>query len=107
MQSRTDAVFGPPPALKRTARQVRRRLEILREVPRAQHGQDSGDDIDLDAWVRFNTDCASGAANHSATPAVYLRSSRCERSLATLLLVIVALVMGFDALSRRIREALR
>jgi len=27
--------------------------------------------------------------------------------LATLLLVIVALVMGFDALSRRIREALR
>ncbi len=91
MQSRTDAVFGPPPALKRTARQVRRRLEILREVPRAQHGQDSGDDIDLDAWVRFNTDCASGAANHSDTPAVYLRSSRCERSLATLLLADLSL----------------
>ena len=91
MQSRTDAAFVPAPALRRTARQVRRRLEILRDVPRAQHGQDSGDDIDLDAWVRFNTDCASGAANHSDTPAVYLRSSRCERSLATLLLADLSL----------------
>ncbi|MBB1076242.1 VWA domain-containing protein [Rhodoferax sp. 4810] len=91
MQSRSDVVFAPAPALRRTARQVRRRLEILRDVPRAQHGQESGDDIDLDAWVRFHTDCTNGAASHSDTPAVYLRSSRCERSLATLLLADLSL----------------
>ncbi len=91
MQSRTDAAFVPPPALRRTARQVRRRLEILRDVPRARHGQESGDAIDLDAWVRFKTERASGAAAQSDSPAVYLRSSRCERSLATLLLADLSL----------------
>ena len=86
MQSRSNADFAPSATLQRTARTMRRRLEVLRELPRAQHAQDSGDDIDLDAWVRFASERASAATAQTDTPAVYLRHSRAERSLATLLL---------------------
>jgi nitric oxide reductase NorD protein len=81
--------FAPPPALRATAKRVRRRLEILRAGAGRQRGQPEGDEIDLDAWVRHRVDAAS--APHSESPAVFTRRVRSERSLATLLLADLSL----------------
>jgi nitric oxide reductase NorD protein len=91
MQARDCPPFTPSPALRLTARQLRRRLETLRDTPRALHGQDSGDDIDLDAWVRFSADQIGHMGMHSDTPPIYTRKARHERSLATLLLADLSL----------------
>jgi nitric oxide reductase NorD protein len=83
--------FTPNPALRTTSRQLRRRLEVLRELPRPLHGQESGDAIDLDAWVRYSTDEMGHHGNRSDTPPVYTRQTKSERSLATLLLADLSL----------------
>jgi nitric oxide reductase NorD protein len=81
--------WQPSPALKRIARQVQRRLEVLRSAPRWARAQEDGEAIDLDAWVRHTTE--RGAAQRSSTPAVYARRVPHERSLATLLLADLSL----------------
>jgi nitric oxide reductase NorD protein len=91
MQARDCPPFTPPPTLRLTARRLRRRLETLRDAPRALHGQDSGDDIDLDAWVRFSSDQIGQMGQHSDTPPIYTRRALHERSLATLLLADLSL----------------
>ncbi|MGP1682328.1 MAG: nitric oxide reductase activation protein NorD, partial [Giesbergeria sp.] len=85
-----QAPFLPPPQLRATARRVRRRLEVLRAAPRTTHAQQSGDELDLDAWVRFQTE-ARGGVQHSDAPPIYSRRERGERSLATLLLADLSL----------------
>lgn len=91
MEVRKGAPYVPPQALRLTARRVSRRLETLRDAPRPQHGQDSGDSIDIDAWVRFNADQIGHCILRSDTPPVYTRHARSERSLATLLLADLSL----------------
>ncbi|MDI1247065.1 MAG: VWA domain-containing protein [Rhodoferax sp.] len=91
MQAQHCAPFTPSPALRLTARQLRRRLETLRDAPRTVHGQDSGDEIDLDAWVRFHVDQLDNATPCSDTPPIYTRRARLDRSLATLLLADLSL----------------
>lgn len=91
MQTQACAPFIPPAALRLTARRLRRRLEVLRDAPRAVHGQDSGDDLDLDAWVRFHADQLDAATPCSDTPPIYTRRARVDRSLATLLLADLSL----------------
>ncbi len=91
MQSQHCAPFKPSTALRVTAAKLRRRLETLRDAPRALHGQDSGDDVDLDAWVRFHADQLDAAKPCSDTPPVYTRRARLDRSLATLLLADLSL----------------
>jgi nitric oxide reductase NorD protein len=91
MQARASSPFLPTAALRLTAKRVSRRLETLRDAPRPQHGQDSGDAIDLDAWIRFNADQMGQKGLHSDTPPVYTRHARSERSLATLLLADLSL----------------
>jgi nitric oxide reductase NorD protein len=81
--------YAPPPALRQTARRVRRRMEVLRAGMGRLRAQPDGDEIDLDAWVRHRVDAAQ--APHSESPAVYTRRVRCERSLATLLLADLSL----------------
>jgi nitric oxide reductase NorD protein len=81
--------YVPPAALRTTAKRVRRRLEILRAGAGRQRGQPEGDEIDLDAWVRYRVDAAG--ASHSESPAVFTRRVRSERSLATLLLADLSL----------------
>lgn len=81
--------FVPPPELRATAARVRRRMEVLRAAPRRAHAQPDGDEIDLDAWVRWRTD--AGDAPRSEAPAVWRRAMRTERSLATLLLADLSL----------------
>lgn len=91
MESRTGVPFKPAPALRLTARRVSRRLELLRSEHRPQHGQDSGEDIDLDAWVRYSSDQISQRTQRSDSPPIYIRAARSERSLATLLLADLSL----------------
>ncbi|GAB4401325.1 MAG: VWA domain-containing protein [Rhodoferax sp.] len=79
------------PALRRTARRLRHRLEVLRDAPRPLPGQDSGDDIDLDAWVRLHAETAGGLACQREAPPVYLRHAPAQRSLVTLLLADLSL----------------
>lgn len=88
--ARPGEPYVAPQALRATARRVRRRLEVLRAAPRWQGGQTLGDEFDIDAWVRFQTEACSGA-QHSDSPPVYLRRQRTERSLATLLLADLSL----------------
>ncbi|MDP2771226.1 MAG: VWA domain-containing protein [Giesbergeria sp.] len=85
-----QAPFVPPPHLRATAHRVRRRLEVLRAAPRNIKAQQSGDELDLDAWVRFQTE-ARGGVQHSDAPPIYTRRERGERSLATLLLADLSL----------------
>ncbi|MBP5991711.1 MAG: VWA domain-containing protein [Piscinibacter sp.] len=85
--------FAPGLALRRTARQVRRRLEVLRAAPRWQRRCADGEAIDLDAWVRHAADAGEDDAA-SATPRdplVFARRTRGERSFATLLLADLSL----------------
>lgn len=82
-------VFLPSVALRTTARRVRRRLEILRAGRGRVRGQTEGDEIDLDALVRYRIE-ARGAPRTEAPP-VYLRRTTHERSLATLLLADLSL----------------
>jgi nitric oxide reductase NorD protein len=111
METRPGTPFVPAPALKLTARRVSRRLETLRDAPRPQHGQDSGDAIDLDAWVRFSADQMGHHGQHSDTPPVYTRHAKSDRSLATLLLADLSLSTDAYATSQAkvidvIRDAL-
>lgn len=86
MRARQGEPYVPSAELRRTARQVRRRMEVLRHAPQVVRGQEHGDDIDLDAWIRLQADGQGPHARRSATPAVYTRRVPGERSLATWLL---------------------
>lgn len=81
--------FVPPPALRATARRIRRRMEVLRAGLGRERGRPDGDELDLDAFVRHQVDAAS--APHHELPAVFSRRVRRERSLATLLLADLSL----------------
>ncbi|EHR69560.1 nitric oxide reductase activation protein [Burkholderiales bacterium JOSHI_001] len=86
--ARPGPAFVPAPDLRRTARSVRRRLEVLRAAPRWSHARPEGEAIDVDAWVRHATE---GQAVRDAMPAVYRQRVAQERSLATLLLADLSL----------------
>ncbi|MDD2711689.1 MAG: VWA domain-containing protein [Simplicispira sp.] len=88
--ARPGTPYIPPQALRATARRVRKRLEVLRAAPRWQNGQTTGDEFDIDAWVRFQTE-SQGGVQHTDSPPVYIRRQRGERSLATLLLADLSL----------------
>ncbi|MCV2367471.1 nitric oxide reductase activation protein NorD [Roseateles oligotrophus] len=81
--------FAASPALRQTARRMRRRLETLRAAPSWQRGMDSGEEIDLDAWVRYAAEGSKG--NISDSPSVYARAAKTERSLASLLMADLSL----------------
>ena len=88
--ARPGTPYVPSQALRANARRMRRRLEVLRAAPRWQNGQTTGDDFDIDAWVRFQTE-SQGGVQHTDSPPVYIRRQRGERSLATLLLADLSL----------------
>jgi nitric oxide reductase NorD protein len=77
--------------LKGASRQVRRRFEALRAAPRWQHGLAQGDELDLDAWVRFQVDRRDAALPHQESPAVFSRRVKSERSLSTVILADLSL----------------
>lgn len=107
VMARPGDPFVPSQALRAAARKMRRRLEVLRAAPRAVCGQTQGDSIDLDAWVRFQTEAATGVP-HTDAPAVYTRRTRGERSLATLLLADLSLSTDAYATSQaRVIDVIR
>ena len=77
--------------LKRTSRQVRRRFEALRAAPRWQHGLTQGEELDLDAWVRFQVDRRDASQPREESPTVFSRRIKAERSLSTLMLADLSL----------------
>jgi len=77
--------------LKGMSHQVRRRFEVLRAAPRWQHGLTQGEELDLDAWVRFQVDRRDVAQPHVESPAVFSRRVKVERSLSTLMLADLSL----------------
>ena len=77
--------------LKGTSRAVRRRFEALRAAPRWQHGLTQGEELDLDAWVRFQVDRRDARQPHLEAPAVFSRRVKSERSLATVMLADLSL----------------
>jgi nitric oxide reductase NorD protein len=108
LQARAAPPFVPSAALKLTARRVRRRLETLRAASGLLHGQDLGDDIDLDAWVRLNADAMGQGGLRSESPPVYLRRATTERSLCTLLLADLSLSTdAYATQERKIIEVIR
>ncbi|MBI5927120.1 MAG: VWA domain-containing protein [Aquabacterium sp.] len=82
-----------PASLRTTASRMRRRLESLRALPRWQAGYTSGERLDMDAWVRWQTECRGddGTLAIMSEPRVFARPQRSERSLATLLLADLSL----------------
>lgn len=93
LMAQPGAPFAPGLALRRTARQVRRRLEVLRAAPRWQRRCADGEMIDLDAWVRHAGEAVDERHDHPAPrdPLVFARRARGERSFATLLLADLSL----------------
>lgn len=89
MVTAAPPAFSPPPALRVTARRVRRRMEVLRGGMGRLHAQPEGEELDLDAWIRHHVE--SAAAPRSESPSVFSRRVRSERSLATLLLADLSL----------------
>lgn len=85
-QARVGAAFQPAPALRTIARQMRRRMEVMRHASRWQRGQENGEEIDIDAWIRLQADNLGAHHRGSDTPAVYARRVSADRSLATWLL---------------------
>ncbi len=108
MEVRQCAPFVPSAALRLTSKRLRRRLEVLRDAPRIQYGQDSGDAIDLDAWVRFCADEMGHRGMHSDTPPIYTRHAKSDRSLSTLLLADLSLSTDAYATSQaRVIDVIR
>lgn len=108
MEVRHCAPFLPSATLRLTAKRLRRRLEVLRDAPRLQHGQESGDAIDLDAWVRFSADEIGQVGMRSDTPPVYTRHAKSDRSLSTLLLADLSLSTDAYATSQaRVIDVIR
>jgi len=77
--------------LRSTSRQVRRRFEALRAAPRWQHGLTQGDELNLDAWVRYQVDREGGGAQRGELPPIFSRRVRTERSLSTVMLADLSL----------------
>ena len=88
---RVEQPWQPPPSLRATAQRMRRRLESLRALPRWERGHVVGEQLDVDAWVRWQAECGAGGEVPLEEPRVFLRPRREERSLATLLLADLSL----------------
>jgi len=84
-----DAPAQPLPAhLRVTAKRLRQQFQSLQPERQRLRGQLSGDDIDIDACVRFSTERrAANAGSHAlASPGLYLDQRQQSRDLACLLL---------------------
>lgn len=108
--SRQTQPFVPSTALRSTARQLRRRLEVLRAAPRWLHRREQGDTLDMDAWVRYQSERRADTPQQESAP-VFMQHTRGERSMATLLLADLSLSTDAYATSQArvidiIRDAL-
>jgi nitric oxide reductase NorD protein len=87
--SRTATAAGLPAHLAAPARRLRRQFQALAPARRWQRGQSDGQDIDIDAYLRFSADRRAGARRDADGLYRDLRNS--ERDLACLLLADLSL----------------
>ena len=78
-----------PSQLRRTARRLRSQFQALAPARTWLKGQQDGEEIDLDAWVRQEADLLSG--QHSDLRGVYRTQVNQQRDLACLLLADLSL----------------
>ncbi len=98
----------PPPALRALAKRMRRRIETLRPERAWRRGAASGDELDLDAWVRHRGEALAHAAAGTPEPSLYRSRERIERGLATLLLADLSLSTDAHATSsQRVIDVIR
>ncbi|MBB5018154.1 nitric oxide reductase NorD protein [Chitinivorax tropicus] len=83
MLARDAQPCGLPDHLKSTARRLRGQLQALNALRTRLRGQPVGDELDLDACVRFLTDRRSG---HQPEPALFSQFRHNQRDMASLLL---------------------
>jgi nitric oxide reductase NorD protein len=81
-----DADFAPRVRERRRAHiaQLRRRFEMLRGEDRMLRRQDDGEEIDLDALIAARADRRAGTP---ASPKLYCRRARNDRSLSVMLMI--------------------
>jgi len=87
--SRTAAAAGLPAHLAAPARRLRRQFQALAPARRWQRGQAEGQDIDIDAYLRFSADRRAGARRDA--DGLYRDLRNGERDLACLLLADLSL----------------
>ena len=78
-----------PPQLRRTARRLRSQFQALAPTRTWLKGQQDGEEIDLDAWVRQEADLLSGT--HADSRGMYRAQVNQQRDLACLLLADLSL----------------
>jgi nitric oxide reductase NorD protein len=78
-----------PPQLRRTARRLRSQFQALAPTRTWLKGQQDGEEIDLDAWVRQEADLLSGT--HADSRGMYRAQVNKQRDLACLLLADLSL----------------
>lgn len=78
-----------PSQLRRTARRLRSQFQVLAPTRIWLKGQQDGEDIDLDAWVRQKADLRSGG--HANDRGMYRAQVNQQRDLACLLLADLSL----------------
>jgi nitric oxide reductase NorD protein len=78
-----------PPQLRRTAKRLRNQFQALAPTRTWLKGQQEGEEIDLDAWVRQEADLLSGT--HPDNRGVYRAQVNQQRDLACLLLADLSL----------------
>jgi nitric oxide reductase NorD protein len=78
-----------PSHLRRTARRLRSQFQVLAPTRIWLKGQQDGEDIDLDAWVRQEADLLSGG--HANDRGMYRAQVNQQRDLACLLLADLSL----------------
>lgn len=78
-----------PPQLRRTAKRLRSQFQALVPTRTWLKGQQEGEEIDLDAWVRQEADLLSGT--HPDSRGVYRAQVNQQRDLACLLLADLSL----------------
>ena len=104
LAARAPAPWSPAPALRVQAAQMRRRMELQQAAPRWLRGQRDGEEVDLDAWVRFR----SQQTGPKGPAAVFERRVRGQRELASLLLADLSLSTDAHANNeQRVIEVIR
>ncbi|MCB1976774.1 MAG: VWA domain-containing protein, partial [Nitrosomonas sp.] len=78
-----------PLVLRRAAQRLRRQFEVLRPARGWRSAQPDGEELDLDAWVRYAADRTSGESGYER--GLYRQLARQERDLACLLLADLSL----------------
>ena len=89
LEYKGSAEFHLTPEIKQLSRRIQKKLEILRALPQKRFKEEDGDEIDLDAWLRFAADKKSGT--HIETPRIFVNKIKAERSFSSLLLADLSL----------------